>query len=345
MLAALQKEILLRKNYLPNLTIATLYFGGGTPSLLTAKELGGIIDVLHTAYNFSPDIEITLEANPDDITPQKVKEWKTGGINRLSIGIQSFFEEDLKWMNRAHTQSQAQNCIPIAQQSGIENITADLIFGYPLLTDAKWETNIQTLLALGIPHISAYSLTVEPKTALALKIAKGAEPSPMPEQAARQFETLMDTMAQQGWEHYEISNYCQPGHYARHNTNYWKNKPYLGIGPSAHSYNGSARQYNVANNALYIKAIENNTIPAEIEILTPTNLYNEYIMAGLRTQWGININQVQLQWGHKYAQYLAKEAQNGIISGYLHLQDTTLTLTKKGKLLADYLASELFFEE
>lgn len=345
MLAALQKEISLQKNYLTHPTIDTLYFGGGTPSLLSAQELEGLMDALHASYNFSADIEITLEANPDDITAQKVTEWKTAGINRLSIGIQSFFEEDLVWMNRAHNQIQAQNCIPIAMQSGIQNITADLIFGYPLLTHQKWEANMETLLALGVQHISAYSLTVEPKTALAVKIAKGAEPKPMPEHAALQFEMLMEKMAKKGWEQYEISNYCKPGHYARHNTNYWKNKPYLGIGPSAHSYNGSTRQYNVANNAMYIKALENNTVPADIEVLTTTNLYNEYIMTGLRTQWGININHVAQHWGSLYSHYLTAEAQKGKELGHLLIEGTNITLTQNGKLLADYVASELFFED
>lgn len=347
LLQALHKEIELRKTYLPtnNTSIASIYFGGGTPSLLSIAELEGILNSLKKYFSFTADIEITLEANPDDITAEKVLGWKKAGVNRLSIGVQSFFEEDLLWMNRAHTANHAKTCIDIALQSGIENITADLIYGYPLLTDAKWESNMAQMLCSGISHLSAYSLTVEPKTALAHQIKKGVSPAPLPEKAAQHFEMLMATIAQKGWTHYEISNFCKGENYALHNTNYWKNEAYLGLGPSAHSYNGIARQWNVANNAKYVSAINNEKIPAEIETLSPADSFNEYIMTGLRTMWGIDIDFINQKWGKPYSNYITTEAALFINDGLLHKNGSVYTLTPKGKLLADYIASELFWVE
>lgn len=341
LLAALKKEILLRKNYLPSPTLDTVYFGGGTPSLLSSDELKGIMDTIASVFEIQTGAEITLEANPDDISAEKTKELKHAGVNRLSIGIQSFFEEDLAWMNRAHNAEQAARCIDTALQSGIENITADLIYGFPLLTDSKWEKNIGTMLESGINHLSAYSLTVEPRTALAAKIKKGTDRPVENEQAARQFLMLMDAIEQAGWEHYEISNFCKPGNYALHNTNYWKNQPYIGIGPSAHSYNGQSRQWNVANNAGYIAALEQGTLPAEMEELTPENTFNEYILTGLRTKWGINTNFITERWGARFLNSFNDEVKEFIRRGLIIAEGNNLVLTRNGKLMADYISSEL----
>lgn len=344
LLAALHTEIALQANYLPKKTLNTIYFGGGTPSLLAQNEVADILSTVSKYYTIAANAEITLEANPDDINTAMVKGLKQAGINRLSVGIQSFFEEDLLWMNRAHNAAQANACIDIALQSGIENITADLIYGYPLLTDEKWQANMEQMLDTGINHLSAYSLTVEAKTALAHQIKKGNTPPPIPDQAARHFEMLMDAIAAKGWQHYEISNYCKADNFALHNTNYWKNEPYLGIGPSAHSYNGKERQWNVANNAQYITAMQNDTLPAEIEQLSPVDTFNEYIMTGLRTQWGINLQTISERWGENFSIQLEKEISVFIQNGTIKLQNSTYTLTREGKLLADYISSELFAE-
>ncbi len=344
LLAALHTEIALQANYLPKKTLNTIYFGGGTPSLLAQNEVDDILSTVSKHYTIATNAEITLEANPDDINTAMVKGLKQAGINRLSIGIQSFFEEDLLWMNRAHNAAQANACIDIALQSGIENITADLIYGYPLLTDEKWQANMEQMLDTGINHLSAYSLTVEAKTALAHQIKKGNTPPPIPDQAARHFEMLMDAIAAKGWQHYEISNYCKADNFALHNTNYWKNEPYLGIGPSAHSYNGKERQWNVANNAQYITAMQNDTLPAEIEQLSPVDTFNEYIMTGLRTQWGINLQTISERWGENFSIQLEKEISVFIQNGTIKLQNSAYTLTREGKLLADYISSELFAE-
>jgi oxygen-independent coproporphyrinogen-3 oxidase len=340
---ALHREIELRKNYLKGNAINSIYFGGGTPSLLSVAEIEGLLNTIAKYFSFDNSAEITLEANPDDISTQKVNELKQAGINRLSIGIQSFFEEDLVWMNRAHSAPEAETCIDIALQSGIENITADLIYGYSLLSDEKWASNIEKMLSSGVNHLSAYSLTVEPKTALAHQIQKGTTPAPIAEKAALHFEMLMDAIALKEWTHYEISNYCKTDNYALHNTNYWKNKPYLGLGPSAHSYNGTARQWNIANNAQYIKKIEEGILPAEAEKLTAADTYNEYVMTGLRTMWGISLEDVVQSWGAAFAEHLKNEVQPFIANDEVRFANNTFTLTQKGKLLADYIAGELFW--
>lgn len=347
LLQALYKEIELRRRYLPqkNNYVDSIYFGGGTPSLLTTTEIEGLLAAIQKQYIFNSDIEITLEANPDDITADKVRDWKKAGINRLSIGVQSFFEEDLLWMNRAHNTAQAETCIDIALQSGIENITADLIYGYPLLTNEKWEANINKMLNSGVNHLSAYSLTVEPKTALAHQIKKGVSPAPLPEKAAQHFEMLMAAIAQKGWTHYEISNYCKADNYAKHNTNYWKNEAYLGLGPSAHSFNGVSRQWNVANNAKYIAEIEAGNIPAETEILSSIDAFNEYIMTGLRTKWGVDTHTVCETWGIPFAAHVHDSIAPFFTDGSVIREKNAYILTQKGKLLADYIASELFWVE
>jgi oxygen-independent coproporphyrinogen-3 oxidase len=342
MLQALSQEIDLRKNYLAGETIETIYFGGGTPSLLSADEIQILIGAITDLYEVSPQAEITLEANPDDLNPQKVREFRQTLINRFSIGIQSFFEEDLKWMNRAHTAREAQGSIKRVQDAGFENITADLIYGFPLLSKPKWEHNIQQLIELHIPHISSYSMTVEPATALSSFIKKG-EQKPMDEgQSTTQFLILMEQLTEAGFEHYEISNFAKPGLYSKHNSNYWEGVSYLGIGPSAHSFNGESRQWNVSNNSKYIDQIQLKKIPAEMEVLSTENRINEYIMTSLRTSKGMSLQKITEHFGSDYS----KEVRNGLEpfadKNWINLNDQIVTLTTDGKLFADHIASELF---
>ncbi|RYZ95428.1 MAG: radical SAM family heme chaperone HemW, partial [Sphingobacteriaceae bacterium] len=292
LLQAMLTEIRLQKNYLAGETIQTIYFGGGTPSLLHADEINKLLNAITEAHTVSSDAEITLEANPDDLDKAKLQLLRQTPVNRFSIGIQSFYDDDLEWMNRVHRAHEAESAIKRVQDKGFENITVDLIYGYPLLTDAKWKSNIAKVFELDVPHISAYSMTVEPETALASFISKKKQPPMNEEQSAAQFTYLIDAMQQQGFEQYEISNFCKPGHYSQHNSNYWKGVKYLGIGPSAHSFNGEARQWNVANNAKYMQSLAKNTIDAETEILSENNRLNEYIMTSLRTMWGLELNRL-----------------------------------------------------
>ncbi|MDB5134017.1 MAG: hemW [Mucilaginibacter sp.] len=342
LIKALLQEISLQKNFLKNETIETIYFGGGTPSLLTGEEINLLIEKITNIYTVSSGAEITLEANPDDLGIEKIKTLKQTAINRFSIGIQSFFDDDLTWMNRVHRATEAEASIKRAQDAGFENITADLIYGYPLLTDQKLKYNLDKIFELKVPHMSAYAMTVEPRTALASFIKKKKQLPMSDEQSAGQFVQLMDAMQLHGFEHYEISNFCLPGHYSRHNTNYWKGVKYLGIGPSAHSYNGELRQWNIANNAKYIQAIDKKEIPAEIEILTEANRLNEYIMTSLRTQWGLDLDQLNtIATGS--AEQLLIEANNFFDKGWINRNAQTIYLTQNGKLYADHIASGLFF--
>ncbi|WP_306549839.1 radical SAM family heme chaperone HemW [Daejeonella sp.] len=342
MLHALSQEIDLRKNYLAGETIETIYFGGGTPSLLSADELQILIGAITDLYEVSPTAEITLEANPDDLNPQKVREFRQTLINRFSIGIQSFFEEDLKWMNRAHTAREAQSSIKRVQDAGFENITADLIYGFPLLNTPKWEHNIQQLIELQIPHISSYAMTVEPATALSSFIKKG-EQKPMDEgQSTSQFLFLMDQLIGVGFEHYEISNFAKPGLYSKHNSNYWEGVSYLGIGPSAHSFNGESRQWNISNNSKYIDQIQLKKIPAEIEVLTTENRINEYIMTSLRTSKGMSLQKITERFGSDYSNEVRDGLEPFADKNWINLNDQIVTLTTDGKLFADHIASELF---
>ncbi|QQL50067.1 radical SAM family heme chaperone HemW [Mucilaginibacter ginkgonis] len=342
MVLAILKEIAMQKGYLTGQTIETIYFGGGTPSLLTGDEVNQIIETVGTYFSISTDAEITLEANPDDLNNEKVKALRQTPINRFSIGIQSFFDEDLLWMNRAHRAAEGEASVKRAQDAGFENITADLIFGYPLLTNAKWQQNIYKMLELGIPHISAYSMTVEPKTALASFINKKIYPPMNEAQSASQFSLLSETLSRNGFEHYEISNYSKPGHYSKHNTNYWRGVSYLGVGPSAHSYNCDTRQWNIANNAKYMADISNNTLPAEQEVLTETDKLNEYIMTSLRTMWGLDLQRLNsIAAGASLP--LLKEAAPYIEKGWVTNFEDKLYLSPEGKLYADAIAADLFF--
>ena len=342
LLQALVKEINLQKAYLDNETIETIYFGGGTPSVLSAGELNMLIGAITGLHTVAANAEITIEANPDDLDKAKLLALKQTDINRFSIGIQSFFDDDLIWMNRVHRAAEAEAAIKRAQDSGFENITVDLIYGYPLLSDQKWKYNLGKVFELSVPHVSSYSMTVEPQTALASFINKKKQPAMDDQQSAAQFVVLMEAMKTHDFEHYEISNFCKPGHYSRHNSNYWKGVKYLGIGPSAHSYNGETRQWNVANNAKYIQSLEKDEILAETELLTETNRLNEYIMTSLRTMWGLDLKKLNTIATGAEAE-LAKTAQRYFESGWIEQKDNIITLTAIGKLYADNIAGGLFF--
>ncbi len=342
LLQALIAEINLQKHFLSDENIETIYFGGGTPSLLSGDEINAIIGTITNTHTVSADAEITLEANPDDLGIEKLKALRQTPINRFSIGIQSFFDEDLIWMNRVHRANEAETSVKRAQDAGFENITVDLIYGYSLLTDQKWKANLDKVFDLQVPHVSAYSMTVEPRTALAAFI-KTKKQAPMnEEQSATQFVQLMEVMAINGFEHYEISNFCKPGHYSRHNTNYWKGVKYLGIGPSAHSFNGETRQWNIANNAKYMQSIDKGITPSENEILTETNRLNEYIMTSLRTMWGLDLDKLNtIVVGS--SDVLLKSSFELFEKEWLQQKENTIYLTQTGKLYADHIASELFF--
>ncbi|RYY18506.1 MAG: radical SAM family heme chaperone HemW, partial [Chitinophagaceae bacterium] len=298
-LKGLLTEIALRQDYLDHLPVNTIYFGGGTPSLLEQKELDAILDEIHKCFPVSSDAEITFEVNPDDVTREKLIGWKHSGINRLSMGVQSFYEEDLIWMNRAHNSTQALDSIKMVQDAGFDNLTIDLIYGSPGLSDTKWERNVRQAIELQIPHLSCYALTVEPGTALDKMIAKKKSIPVHSDDQARQFLLLMDWLEKDGFEHYEISNFAKPGMHSRHNSNYWSGATYLGLGPSAHSYNGISRQWNVANNMKYIQSLEIMKIPFESETLTPANRHNEFVMVNLRKKEGINKSLFETLFGHE----------------------------------------------
>ncbi|MEP6749947.1 MAG: radical SAM family heme chaperone HemW [Bacteroidota bacterium] len=344
-IAALLKEIMLQKNYLQEEEVHSIYFGGGTPSILEKEDLLQVCKQLCSIFNIAPGAEITLEANPDDITFEHLTDWKAAGINRLSIGIQSFFEEDLLWMNRAHNAEQAKNCIMLAREAGFNNFSIDLIYGMPGLTDEKWQQNVETALALNIPHLSCYALTVEPGTALQKMIAQHKKQAIDTEKQARHFILLMDWLQQAGFEHYEISNFAKPGYRSRHNSSYWQGKKYLGLGASAHSFNGASRQWNIANNVLYIESLKENKIPSEEETLTRIQQLNEYIMTSLRTLEGLNLNHVKTNFGEEVSRQLQKTSNKFIKTERLVLNDFVLQLTKEGKLFADGIAADLFFTE
>ncbi len=341
MIGAIIQEAVLRHNYIDE-KVTTVYFGGGTPSLLKQVDLLAIIEKLRAVFTITGEAEITLEANPDDISAENLAGWKDAGINRLSIGIQSFLEADLQWMNRAHNAAQAYAAVQLAQQAGFHNITIDLIYGTPGLSDEGWIQNIETAIGLNIPHLSCYALTVEPKTALYQLIKTKQLENVDAEKQARHFSILTSRLASAGFEHYEISNFAKPGFRSRHNSSYWQGKPYLGLGPSAHSFNGSSRQWNVANNSLYLKSIENNQVPFEQELLTPVQQLNEYIMTSLRTIEGLSLERIATNWGQEKAGQLLHAAQKHISAGHMVLADHVLQLNAKGKLLADGIAADLF---
>jgi oxygen-independent coproporphyrinogen-3 oxidase len=338
-ISALLKEILLRKDYLEGEVVETVYFGGGTPSLLATEEIESILHELRSRFPIAAGAEITLEANPDDITTTRLRAWRNAGVNRLSIGVQSFFEEDLRWMNRAHTAIQALDCIRQAKGEGFDEISIDLIYGGPTLPDLRWKENVERAIGLGIPHLSCYALTVEPRTALDTLIRRHKMADVSPEDQARQFVLLMDWMATAGYEHYEISNFALPGHRSRHNSAYWQGKKYLGLGPSAHSYDGVSREWNIANNARYIAE---PGLVGEKEVLTGEQRLNEYIMISLRTIEGIDLRVMAERFGVERAEDLRQRAEKYVLGAKLRLVAGRLQLTREGKLLADGIAADLF---
>jgi oxygen-independent coproporphyrinogen III oxidase len=341
MVLALAKEIRLRKNELRDEEIETIYFGGGTPSILQAEDLRLLIDEVYRNYNIAENPEITVEANPDDLSEERIIALSGNKINRLSIGIQSFFEEDLKLMNRAHNSAEAKKCLEIATRY-FDNISIDLIYGIPGMPNEKWLQNIEMALSFNVPHISSYALTVEPKTALHAFIQKRIIPPPDDEAAQEHFHLLADKLEENGFIHYELSNFAKEHYFSKNNSSYWLGKKYLGIGPSAHSYDGISRSWNVSNNSLYLKSIAQNNLPSETETLTKTDRYNEYIMTGLRTIWGISLDRIEKEFGQPYLDYLNLQAGKYIEDHLLYVDDNILRATKSGKFLSDGIAADLF---
>lgn len=341
-LTALRQEIQLQKNYLNGRPVETVYYGGGTPSLLPAAELTALNELIRDVFEVTPGAEYTLETNPDDITPAALAAWKAAGFNRLSIGIQSFFEGHLQWMNRAHNAVQARQSVQWAHEAGFHSLTIDLIYGVPGLSAAQWTANIETAAQLDIQHLSCYALTVEPGTALEKMIGMQKKEAVDPEAAALHFEILMERAAALGFEHYEISNFAKPGYRSRHNSAYWQGTHYLGLGPSAHSFNGVSRQWNVSNNGIYIQSLQGGSLPFEMETLNPVQQLNEYIMTALRTLEGLNLDKVERDWGANQAERLRRAATAFIENGRMQLTGGHLCLTRAGKLFADGIAAALF---
>ena len=341
---AIVRELELRRSYLPaDATLDTIYFGGGTPSLLTAEELDQIFAAIHRHFAVAPQAEITLEANPDDLSAEKLAELKANGINRLSIGLQSFHEPHLRMMNRAHTAEESTTAVRRAQDAGFENISIDLIYGVPASGHHIWEADLANAFALGVPHVSAYALTIEPGTAFGYRLQKGTFKAAPDEFVATQFEMLLAAMRAHGYTQYEISNFCQPGRESRHNANYWRGVPYLGLGPSAHSYDGQNRQFTLANNPQYVAAVlERGEVPITLDLLTATDRANEYLLTTLRTAQGCDLAHLRTHHGLDLAATRAAYLAELQANGWATIQHEILTLTDAGKLLADHITLELF---
>lgn len=345
MVLALAKEIAMRKPFdsaQDDNIIETIYFGGGTPSVLSNDEINFLISEVYKNYKVVENPEITLEANPDDLSAERILELSKSPINRLSIGIQSFYEEDLKMMNRAHNSAEAKKCLEEATKY-FDNISLDLIYGIPGMSDEMWRQNIQTALDFGIPHISSYALTVEPKTALSKLIQTGKIAEPQDEVASNHFMILVEMLQKNGFIHYELSNFGKENYFSKNNSAYWLGKKYIGIGPSAHSYDGEKRGWNIANNSLYLKAIQNGELPIETETLTISDRYNEYIMTGLRTIWGVSLDRIEKEFGSEYLNYLLEQSQKFLNDDLLSIENNILKPTIKGKFLTDGIASDLFY--
>jgi oxygen-independent coproporphyrinogen-3 oxidase len=341
MVSALAKEIALRKNEFENDEVETIYFGGGTPSILAIEDLRFLIDEVFKNFNVVENPEITIEANPDDLSNERILELSNNQVNRLSIGIQSFFEDDLKLMNRAHNADEAKKCLELAIQY-FDNISIDLIYGMPNMSNEKWLQNIETALSFNIPHISSYALTVEPRTALKKLIETGKINEPKDEVAQEHFQILVDKLFESGFIHYELSNFGKENYFSKNNSAYWLGKKYIGIGPSAHSFDGVSRSWNIPNNSLYLKAIAENKLPSETEILSKNDRYNEYVMTGLRTIWGISLDKIENEFGTDFLEYLLKQSEKFIADELLYFDEKILKATQKGKFLCDGIASDLF---
>ena len=338
---AVCKELMLRKSEYASEEIQSIYFGGGTPTVLEVSELDAILQTVYEHYNVSDTPEITLEANPDDLDAEKIKALSQTKINRLSIGIQSFHESDLTAMNRAHNADEAKKCLEIAT-TYFDNITIDLMFGMPTMSVAQWRQNLQTAFGFGIKHLSCYALTVEPKTALEHFINKGSHPPMDDELAAKHFEVLLQETATQGLTHYETCSFGHLDYFSRHNTSYWLGKTYMGVGPSAHSFDGVQRSWNVSNNSKYIKSLEADLRPYESEVLSVENRFNEYIMTGLRTIWGVSLEKIETDFGVKIKTQLLENSKKFRASKTLILEENHLKITRTGKFLSDGIASDLF---
>ena len=342
MVEALKKEIILEKDFFGGEKIDTIYFGGGTPSVLSVEDCKYLLESLHNNFGVDENAEITLEANPDDINPLKIKGWQRAGINRLSIGVQSFFEDELKWMNRAHNSLQAKQCIEWSMELGMKNISIDLIYGSPLLTDEMWQQNVETAIQYKIPHLSCYALTVEEKTPLFKAIETKVSSNVENEKQARQFLLLMQWLRESGYEHYEVSNFAKPGMRSRHNSSYWKGSPYLGLGPSAHSFNGTERRWNVSNNYVYIRSINKSIPQRESEILTQKDRLNEMIMISLRTMEGLDLSAFEKLFGADERLRVEGGMKKYIAQGLLVRESNRAFLTDEGMLAADGIAGSLF---
>lgn len=341
---AIAREIVLRKSYLPQGDMETIYFGGGTPSLLDKAELHFLLETIRGHFRLAPNAEITLEANPDDLNAATLQMFAHAGINRLSIGIQSFHEPHLRFMNRAHSATEAEQCVKLAQQAGIDNISIDLIYAIPSENHDILLSDLSKAFTLNVPHISAYCLTIEPKTAFGSWLKK-KKISPIEEEyAAQQFEILLQSLGEHGYEQYEISNFARNGRYSNHNSSYWKQHPYLGVGPSAHSYNGASRQYNVSNNAKYLEAVQKDIIPATLELLSPADQTNEYLLTGLRTKWGVELQVLEKLSAGAFALQASEELTSMSRKGWIRQDSGVLLLTQAGKLFADRIASDLFID-
>jgi len=342
MVEAICKEIELQHQYLKGELVESVYFGGGTPSVLNEDQLKSIFTALHKDHRISSDAEITFEANPDDITPTKLEMLFQNGINRLSVGIQSFDEDILKWMNRAHNSKEAFQCLEWIKESEFSNFSLDLIYGIPISRHETWEKDLKTLVDFQPPHISSYCLTIEPNTVFGRWQQKGKLNEASEDYASEQFYHLAEYLRKAKYEHYEVSNFAKNGFHSKHNSSYWQQKPYLGIGPSAHSYNGKNRQFNVSNNAQYLKALQKNEIPAEMDILTAEDRINEYLMTSLRTSVGCNFLYLKDELGYDLIKNAKPQIEQWKSSGLCILENHHLKLTLKGRLLADKLASDLF---
>ena len=338
----LKQEIVLQKDWLEGETVETIYLGGGTPSILSAIETGDLLDTIFSNYDVDNDAEITLEANPDDLGFKQLGILRTLGINRLSIGVQSFQDNDLFYLNRVHNASQALTSIKDAQDQGFNNLSIDLIYGIPTLTDDNWVLNLETFSKLDIPHLSAYALTVEPKTALDILIKKGKYQNVDDARMVAHFSILCNEMEKKGIKHYEISNFGKEGYYSKHNIGYWNGNKYLGIGPSAHSFNGNTRQWNVSNISKYIESIRSGIVPFETEHLSADQKYNEYVLTSIRTMWGTDIELIKHRFGVVYANHFTHEIKDHLHNGMVILSNNCAFLTKKGKLFADKISSDLF---
>lgn len=345
MVDAIKTELFLQKNYLPKAPLKTIYLGGGTPSLLNEKQLSEILETIYTHYQVADDVEITLEGNPDDLTNDYIILLKKKGVNRLSIGIQTFDPEMLVYLNRAHTADQAERCVKFSQDSGITDISVDLIYALPSTNHKRLENDLSKLIDLKTPHLSAYCLTIEPKTVFG-KWAKQKRIKPIEDSfAAQQYEITVSSLQNADFEQYEISNFARDQRYSRHNTAYWQQKAYLGIGPGAHSFQGNSRQYNVSNNAIYIRELSNQVIPITEEHLTNVDHYNEYILTGLRTKWGCEISKLQLYTDQNFWHLNQKKISGFAHQNWITILDDRLLLTASGRLFADHISSELFLLE